>query len=128
MKERLRILLCVLSGVAADVAVLALAIGLANVSIIWTFTHNHSHDPSAGDSAGWALVFLSPVILAIGVGVSVAAGFLAYSFVRRLLAFAKPLELLERILTEFSKCTLQSLAFNFSHIAASIHRRARVSN
>jgi hypothetical protein len=82
MNKHLRILLSVLSGLVAGVASFALIVVLANASIIWTFTHGHPNDPSAGDSAGWAFVFLSPVILAVGMGVSAAVGLLTYSFAR----------------------------------------------
>jgi hypothetical protein len=82
MNRRLRILLCLLSGVASGAAALVLIVVLANALIILAFTHGHPQDPSAGDSAGWAFVFLSPVILTVGVGVSVAVGLLGYSFAR----------------------------------------------
>jgi hypothetical protein len=68
--------------VAASAAALFLTAVLANASVIWIFTHGHPHDLSAGDSAGWAFLFLSPAILIFGVRASVAVGLFAYSFAR----------------------------------------------
>lgn len=82
MNKRLRILLSVLGGLTAAAGALVVVALLANGLIIWGFTHGHPHDVSAGDSAGWAFVFLSPVIFILGVGVSAAVGLLAYSFAR----------------------------------------------
>jgi hypothetical protein len=61
---------------------LCLDCGRCEWLIVWGFTHNHPYDPSAGDSAGWALVFLMPVIGPLCAVISLAFGFLGYLFVR----------------------------------------------
>jgi hypothetical protein len=62
MNKHLRVLLCLLIGIATATASFALILVVANGLIVWGFTHNHLYDPSVGDSAGWAFVFLMPVI------------------------------------------------------------------
>jgi ABC-type uncharacterized transport system permease subunit len=82
MNKHLRVLLCLLIGMVTAAASLALIVAVADGLIIWGFTHNHPNDSSAGDSAGWAFLFLSPVMLPIGAIIGLVSGSLAYSFAR----------------------------------------------
>jgi hypothetical protein len=82
MNKRLRILFSVLSGVASGAAALAFIVVFANVSIIWTFRHVIPATQASETVPVGPSFFLSPVILAVGVGISVAVGLLAYSFAR----------------------------------------------
>jgi hypothetical protein len=82
MNKRLRILLCLLIGMATATACFASIVGVANWLIVWGLTRNHPYDPSAGDSAGWAFIFLTPVIVPLAAVISLALGFLAYLFAR----------------------------------------------
>jgi hypothetical protein len=58
--------------------VLCLDCGHCEWLIVWGFTRNHPYDPSAGDSAGWAFIFLTPVIVPLAAVISLALGLLAY--------------------------------------------------
>jgi hypothetical protein len=82
MNKLLPVLLCLLIGAATAAASVAAIVAAADGLIIWGFTHNHLNDPSAGDSAGWAFLFLSPVILPVGAIIGLLLGFLAYAFAR----------------------------------------------
>lgn len=86
MNKHLRVLLCVLIGAVTAAASVAVIVAVADELIIWGFTHNHPNDPSAGDSAGWAFLILSQVILPIGAIVGLVLGSLASSDGRRALS------------------------------------------
>jgi hypothetical protein len=82
MNKHLRVFLCVLVGAVTAAASVAVIVAVADELIIWGFTHNHPNDLSAGDSAGWAFLFLSPVILPIGTIIGLVLGSLVYAFAR----------------------------------------------
>src|SRR5258708_20729016 len=82
MNKRLRVLLCLLIRMAPATASFALIVVVANRLIVWGFTHNYPYDPSAGGTAGWAFVFLMPLIVPLEAVISLALGFLAYLFAR----------------------------------------------
>jgi ABC-type uncharacterized transport system permease subunit len=90
MNKHLRIPLCLLIGAVTAVVSLAAIVAVANEFIIWGFEHNHPNDASAGDSAGWAFLFLSPMILAVGAIVGLVSGSLAYAFANARLSTTRP--------------------------------------
>jgi hypothetical protein len=89
MNKHLRVLLCLLIATVTAVTSLAVIVVVANQLMIWGFAHNHPNDASAGDSAGWAFLFLSPVILPIGAIIGLVLGSLAYSSARARLSTAR---------------------------------------
>jgi hypothetical protein len=74
------IILGSLAGLAsAVIAFLAFAAIASAISSSWFHAHSPG-DPSAGDSAGWALIFLAPILLPIDFVVSVPVG--VFVFIR----------------------------------------------
>ena len=62
-------------------AITFVAIPIAAIELAgWWFTRQHPADPSAGDSAMWAVLFSAPLLIAVDVVVSLYAGFFSYRF------------------------------------------------
>jgi len=78
MKQNRAIFLGLLTALAAAAAS-SILIPLLFLKLVglWVQTRNPG-DPSAGDSAGWMIVFAGPLLLGIDFVASVYVGFLAY--------------------------------------------------
>ena len=67
---------------AAVVALVAFPAAALELVSLWVKIR-YPTDPSAGDSYGWGLVLLAPVLLAIDVGASIAVGVFTYGRLKR---------------------------------------------